>query len=249
MGAAKSKLTVNATSASIANGLLKSTEDCLTYVSADQSIIVSGQDNVVSDVTQTMSMTADASCVGSSVSVASIQNSIKTDVGQTAQTAIDKATDLVDSSGATVETDIAASVETNITEEVAKSCLSALSGKQLVLVTGNNNLVTGTNQEQKANMVSSCLLQTTQGFNAATNIADLVNQQSDYSAKGPIADATDAWASVSKSAIYMIAVFFILIIVAVIMFEVIHSRSPPGAPGEEKKKGSRLLKYGKYALL
>lgn len=228
MGGHHTKQTVNATTDIISNAVMNSMQNCVTYATGTQVISIDGTGNIVTQNVQSMTMSIQTDCVKQAVQSAEFFNDLTDQITQTIDQQTVALTQWLDSGSDTAESTINQSVTTNITENDIQNCLFSMNNKQLMVVKGDYNVLSGNVQQQKSSMVGQCLSNSTQASQAINDIANTTNQHSTYDSKNPFAFITDAFAAVFKSALAIAAVVFIMITILVIVFEL----------GTKKKKAA-----------
>ena len=230
MGGHQSKQSVNISTSVVSNIVQESTLSCLTYMNGTNIINIVGNDNVVIDATQTTSITVNSDCVSDTTQQASIQNNLTANIAQTIKDNEVAMTQWMDHSSDDNEASLTQSVTSNVTLNTVVTCLNSLSGKNVLNVVGNSNVVKKSFQSSTLNLISQCLLSQGQVTNTVTDITDTLNQHNDYTSENPFAFITDAIEAIAKSAMMLIAVIFILLICFVVVFESLHHEKKTPLP-------------------
>ena len=235
MGGHQSRQSVNISTSVVSNIVQESTLSCLTYMNGANVINIVGDDNVVIDATQTVSITVKSDCVSDASQKTDLQTNLNASITQTLKDQEVAMTQWMDHSSDDNEASLTQSVTSNVTLKTAVTCLNNLSGKNILNVEGNANVVKRSLQTNTLNLISQCLLSQGQVTNAITDITDTLNQHNDYTSENPFAFITDAIEAIAKSAMMLIAVIFILLICFVVVFESLHQKKktplPIGPPG------------------
>jgi len=230
MGGHQSKQSVNISTSVVSNIVQKSTLSCLTYMNGTNIIDVVGNDNVVIDTTQQVSITVNSDCISDATQQASLQANLTTNITQAIKDQEVALTQWMDHSSDDNEAALTQSVTSNVTLTTAVTCLNSLNGSNAVYVAGNSNVVKKSLQTSTSNLISQCLLSQGQVTNTIADITDTLNQHNDYTSENPFAFITDAIEAIAKSAMMLIAVIFILLICFVVVFESLHHKKTTPLP-------------------
>jgi hypothetical protein len=236
MGGHQSVQSVSISTNVVGSAVQKVTQSCISYVNSDNVLAVSGDGNVLGDVTQTMSVSVNSVCSANITQNAKFQNSLANSVSELLKDQEVSMTQWLDNSQDDSNAAIQQNVTTNVTSTTVQTCLDNINSQNILNITGSGNIIKDAVQSSTVSMISHCLLsqgQTSQSVNAITNT---VNQHSTYTSKNPLAFMSDAIESVIKSVIMIAAVIFIVVICFIGIFIVLRKRkrnaaaATPAAP-------------------
>lgn len=230
MGGHHSKVTNKDSTSVITDALLDTAQNCVQYVVGDQTIATYGTGNLVQGNIQDMSLRLDAGCVQRTTQAADFETKLQAQIAQKLKDQEVALTQWLDGGKTSVSSSVSNTVRTNITVKTTQNCLTRLSGTQLILTSGNANVVMDNAQRQVQNVVGQCLQDGTQSARASTDISDLINQYASYTSENPFAFITDAITAVLKSAIAIFAIIFIAIIILVAVSRLARRPAKPPPP-------------------
>jgi len=232
MGGSHSTSNVTVNSSFVANAVLTASQDSITYASGDQKMIVDGSGNIFTNNSQLMTITVSSLSKTAHDQNVDFMNKLQTSIAQNMKSQTVALTGWLNDSSQDSNASISNTVTDNITVSDIQKCVNTLDTKQIMLVSGNNNVYSGNNQKLQASLVAKCL---SSGSQSAKNIADatnMINQQTAYVSKNPLAFLTDWIASLGKN-IAMVAVLgFVLLVAFVIVLKGLHHHkgADKGAP-------------------
>ena len=236
MGGHQSKQSVHTTASVVTNAAMSVTQNCMTYLSGDQQIGVYGSGNVVQGNTQTMQLSVNTKCLSEMGQTGDFEAKLNSTVAGALKDQTQALTAWMEPGGSNQSTDITQAVTTNITFADVQDCMTTLSGRQLLVVSGNSNVVTDNLQAQTVAAVTNCMMKGQQTSRAVNDITNTVNQQAEYVSKSPFAFIGDAIAAAVQSAFAVLAGIVIFIVVVVLAVKLGRRKpaaaayaAPPGA--------------------
>jgi hypothetical protein len=212
MGGHHTKIAVRDVSTVTADVLLDSSQSCISYMHGGNKIEVSGDGNVVSNVEQIVTMDIDQGCVAKVTQGSGFQSKIANAITQSSKATTQDFTGWLDAGSTTVASEVDNTVKVDITEKVSQKCVDSLHSQNLLLVAGNNNVLSGIIQETKLNKVGNCLMQSQQMSTASSGISTTINQHAEYKVENPfgfIGDAIEAIGIAVAVFIFLIALVFV----------------------------------------
>lgn len=217
MGGHSSKQTVEVSTDIVTNSALNVTQDCMSYMSGDQVIDISGDNVVFTGNVQRATLSIDSNCVSETSQKGDFEDKLKQGVAQSLDQQQIAGTQWLDPSRDDLRTNITQKVATSVTYDNLQNCVKNLSGRQLITVSGNNAVVADNLQEQTLKLASSCLMSGGQAVEAAHDLTNSVNQHTVTENTNAFAFITDAITSVSTGWQVLIFAVIFLIVAAIVL--------------------------------
>jgi hypothetical protein len=225
MGGHSTKQTVTANTSLVSNMYMSTTQNCLTVSQGTQVMYVGGSGNVFENNQQSMTLGADMKCVQNSVNQTKVNQNIQNEIVQKLKDQQVAMTQWLDTGKTEVSANIEQKVETTITINTIQNCIAGLTGKQIMAVSGQGNVFRNNVQTQALTVVTQCVQGSQNTQDMTTDIANTINQHSEYKSENPLAFITDAIQNVIKSVIMVAAIAFIVIVAMVFLFMVLKPKS------------------------
>jgi hypothetical protein len=234
MGGHESKQSASATTNIIASAVQSVSQSCTSYQNGDNKVVIDGNGNVVGNVTQTMAVVIDSTCAAQVTQDASFQNKISDSVAQALKDQEVALTEWMDNSKDDSETHVHENITTSVTSATVQKCLNSINDENIVIVTGERNVVGHIIQTETATLLSRCLLGDGQVSDTVNDVTNTINQHSEYTSENPLAFITDAIEAILKSFMMVAAIIFIVIICFVSIFAISRhgqkKTAPPPSP-------------------
>jgi hypothetical protein len=156
MGASSSKsvssTTINTSQA--VNSLVKVVLNCSSMINGNQSFIISGNGNIISNVSQVQKLSFNSTCTQSAQNLADLQQSVASAVQQATTAQSQMISALAGDTSADSNTIIENDVKQNITQETITNIINNVIAAQEIIISGNNNVINGLTQTQTLDIVS-----------------------------------------------------------------------------------------------
>ena len=222
MGGHQSTQSAKDTTTVVSTAIQNVAQNCINYVNSDNDVVVSGNGNVVGDVTQTLSISVNSSCVAQLTQDAGFENNFENEVAQLLEDKEEAMTQWLDSSQDSVSSDVKNSITNNIKSDTVQTCLNNINSKNILDVSGNDNVVKNIVQSSTTNLITQCMLGQGQTSNTVNDVTNDINQHSQYTAESPFAFITDAIEAIAKSSMALIALGVIMLICFVSIIYILH---------------------------
>lgn len=212
MGGHTSKQSVTESTNIVSSVTQKVTQNCVTAVNSSNVVVIDGNGNILSGVDQELSVSVDSHCVAQVTQDAAFNADLKNAAVQATNTETISGLGWLDCGKDDSATTITNNVSSTTTSETVQNCLNSVQGKNLINITGNQNVLQNVLQKNTIQMFSKCVLGNAQQTSTVNDTTNTANQQSTYTAKNPFAFITDAFEATVKSVAMMIAIVFIVLI-------------------------------------
>ena len=212
MGGHTSKQSVTESTNVVSSVTQQVTQNCVTAVNSSNVIVITGNGNIVSGVDQELSVSVNSQCVSTVTQAAAFKDNVKTAAVQVTNTETISGLGWLDCGEDDSATTITNNVSSTTTSTTVQNCLNSVQGKNLINITGNQNVLQNDLQKNTIQMFSKCVLGNAQQASTVNDITNTANQQSTYTAKNPFAFIPDAIEATVKSVAMMIAIVFIILI-------------------------------------
>jgi len=190
----------------------KVTQNCVTAVNSNNEIVIQRNGNILSNIDQELSVSVSSTCMAQVVQAGTFQANLQNAAAQVTKTETISGLGWLDCGEDDSATTITNNVSTTTTSDTVQNCVNSIQGKNLINITGNQNVMQNVLQKNTIQMFSKCVLGNTQQTSTVNDITNTANQQSTYTAKNPFAFITDAFEATVKSVAMMIAIVFIILI-------------------------------------
>lgn len=240
----KSTQKISQTTEIVANAVQQTTQQSVNYVNGNNLINLSGSGNIVSDVTQTMSISVDSKTLAQVTQSATFQNTLTDTITQQIKNESIALTQWLDNSKEDNESQIYQSINTNVTSQTVQFCVNNINSQNILNVSGSGNVLAKVLQNSTVDMISQCLMGQDQSSKAINDITNTINQTSSSVSKNPFAFITDAIESVMKSAMAIAAIIFIVIVCFVGVLVYLQSRESKPKPEVFAPPGASSLMFG-----
>jgi hypothetical protein len=214
----ESKQSVLSTTTTTANIVQQTAQNCIDVSYGGNVIDVNGNYNILSGVDQTVSLSVNSDCSTFASQNSTFNSDLSDAMSQILSDQEVALTQWIDTSKDTQYTNITENVTANFTQSTVQSCVNNLNGYNVLSVTGSGNVIKNITQDVSLNILSQCLIQNSQTGSSISDITNTVNQHSTYTSTNPFAFIADALESMSRSAMAIAAIIFIVIVSFVIIF-------------------------------
>jgi len=189
-GGSKSKTTNEIITDIITNVAVSDMQNCATYINQNQSVIVDGNGNIVSGVTMVQGAQINMDCYRQSRNIIDLQNTIKNELTQAANTRSSGFPSLTSSNSAAFNK-MTESINTNISMDMLQNCASTVNQSQTVSVAGDRNIVQNVAMSQTATALKKCMSNSINNTTLGNDIGNFVSQSAttDTSLFGGMFDA------------------------------------------------------------
>jgi hypothetical protein len=178
MGGTHSTLTVNDTLNIITNSILTVKQDCVTFVTTDNSIIQYGKHNTATNIIQSIKLKVSEYCLSDIKTDNNFSNDVATKITNALTNVGVAGAQWMDDDKNTMTTTIAQDIKTSIVTTDIQDCMVTLSGKNLVQQSGVENVIVGAIQTDTLDVMKSCV-QKLDEMNTLTNVITTTVNQSD----------------------------------------------------------------------
>lgn len=233
MGGHHSKQTINETTTVAANIVQNTAQDCINVSLGSNTIAINGNYNVLDNVSQRLSVSVDSSCKTLTGQASDFNAKLQDSVAQALTDHEVAATQWMDTSKDTQETNINQSVTANFTQSTVQKCVNSVTGVNNLYVSGTGNVIKDTVQDATLNTISQCILGSQQTSSVVADIANTVNQHSEYTAENPLNFISDTFKAIANSVMAVAVIVFIVVICFVFIYmSMTHGGTtpPPFAP-------------------
>lgn len=218
MGGHESKQTVTATTTIVATNISSATQNCVQVVVGGNTLDVSGNNNVVQDNNQSVTISVTAECVQRTVNDSNFQTNLNNKIVQDLKDKGVAGTQWLDNSKDSNDTTLTNSITTSVSNTTVQNCLMSLNGSNVINVSGNNNIVSKNTQTTAIKAISTCYSKSANASDTISDITDGANQTNDHTSDNPFAFITDAITAMAKSAMMIAGFIFVAIICFVFLF-------------------------------
>jgi hypothetical protein len=187
-----------------------SIQDCLVAASGGNELDISGSGNRVDNLHQRVSISVSSDCGILGAQKGEFESKMQASVAQNLKDQSVAMTQWMDNSRRKSSEVLNQSVSTEMDQKMVQNCASKLNGKNIVTISGDNNLVTNTSQDAVLSLISSCMEQNGQAAKAAAAMTNTVNQHQAAVSENPLAFIGDAIDAAIESVGGMVALAFIL---------------------------------------
>ena len=174
--------------------------NCTSNVQAGQSFIISGNGNIVSNSTQVQALSFNAECTQTSQNIADLQSKISAAIAQVASTQTQAVMSAISAgSSSDTNTNIRNDVSQNITQRTIQNIISNVTAQQSLIISGNNNVVSGFTQNQTLSVVTTACQNAINSLKSVVDMKTAVDQDSKNEQKDPIAGMINAVGGIVNS--------------------------------------------------
>ena len=174
--------------------------NCTSNVQAGQSFIISGNGNIVSNSTQVQALSFNAECTQTSQNIADLQSKISAAIAQVASTQTQAVMSAISAgSDSDTNTNIRNDVSQNITQRTIQNIISNVTAQQSLIISGNNNVVSGFTQNQTLSVVTTACQNAINSLKSVVDMKTAVDQDSKNEQKDPIAGIINAVGGIVNS--------------------------------------------------
>ncbi len=224
MGTNQSVSTTDTTSV-VSTQIQNTTGGCMFSDDASNTIDISGNDNVVSGVTQSEKVMMSDTCVSSALSNSNLADSLANQIMSGSSNSSSSFWSAFGWTGNSTKANISNYISQFSINDTANTCSTNLNGNNVLAIVGNNNVVEGISQTEVDNLYGNCVL-TTGGTNDMINtITDATNQTATNSANNPISPIIDSIESMFKNFADIFIVGLVLIMVFILVKVLVKSSS------------------------
>lgn len=234
MGGHSSKQSVTQSTTIVASVVQNVTQNCINVVNSANEIIISGNGNVVEHNSQSGSVQVSASCSSQIQQNSDFAAAVKNGTTQVLNDTGIAGTGWLDCGSDDSATDINNKISSSVTANTVQTCLNNINSKNILVISGNQNVVAANAQMQTVKLFSTCILGQAQQVSTVNTVTNTANQQSTYTSKNPFAFITDAIEGAFTSVVMMVAVVFIILVCLAALTLVLvkvgggrHNKSPP----------------------
>ena len=184
--------TVNA-STSVATTVANS---CISYLSADNQIAIDGNGNYVGKAVQSIHASVNAPCVTTALSSTSIAATVAATAGQTANETSIAGTQWLDNSSNSVHDNVTDNLTNVVQSTSTQTCLVDLNTSNAIAVAGDGNTIVNTVQSSTSDMVSKCVMNSSDTMSAASAATNTSNQYLKTQSENPFAFLGDCMVAI-----------------------------------------------------
>jgi len=160
MGAGSSKSTVNQENIStiINEVIVQQAMNCSVVINTDQSINISGEDNVISNVEMVQGVQISASCFSSSISVNNMNTQIKEQIENLVKQSSGLKILSFDENVSSQTTKIMNNIQNVLNTSNLLNCATAVNNSQSINITGKRNIAKNIAMTQTVEAVRKCVM-------------------------------------------------------------------------------------------
>jgi hypothetical protein len=229
MGGHQTKQSVEQSTKIGANVMQKTVSNCLTTTLSQNCLNVSGSNNYVSGVHQSVSIGRDAKCSTFASQNNTFKNDLKSSITQALEDKEVAGLQWMDTSKDENTVAIKRDIEATFTQETVQACVDNHVVGNCINVTGTSNTVENITQEAVLNSFSDCILSEKQTSEMVNKITDTTNQHATYTSENPLAFIGDAMKAIATSIAAVAAVIVIVLICFVFLFFMMSRGGATGA--------------------
>ncbi len=215
---------------------------CRTNTVVAQKFVLSGSYNTINNFKMVQYLKLSADCSQDTKSVADLQQSVANAVQQSAAAQSVSLIGVLGASSSEVNTNILSEIRSKITQRTVLDIINSTNAEQVVVISGNNNIVTNFEMSQTAEIL-------------AKNCQNVINQLSSVQAVDNAAKSSstatqtnfisDILSSIFKGLTSLSLVWMIVIIVGIIVLAIVVIKGGPimafFGKGDAAKKGGGIF--------
>jgi hypothetical protein len=198
--------------------ILTSMQSCGTNVDLEQSLNVSGQGNVVSNLYMEQIFTSILTCVNKTDWMSKLQNDISTNIKQSSETKSVALLGILGASNSDVNLNIDNSVKNAINLKTMTSMINNIRQKQSVNVSGVGNVVRYASLKQVQSNISSSVQEIVASIDVLNKITNTGDQKSKATQDDPIKDFFDGVANVLTGPLKWITIMIVGALALLVIF-------------------------------
>ena len=231
MGGHQSKQSISASTRVVGSVVQKVAQDCISYVNAENIIVIRGNGNIVGTVDQSVSIRVDSDCRILSSQDAEFTTKLNDSMTQVLSDQQIALTQWLDNSKDDTENSISQTIKNKVTQTTVQTCLTNVNGHNVFAISGDDNVVSKATQSSAIDVISNCMLNQGQQSDTVSDISNTINQHSTYVSQNPLAFLTDTLEAIMKSAMTLLAVVFIVIVCFIVIYMGLRrDKKPPPPP-------------------
>ena len=213
MGGHQSKTTLNDTTNIITHAILKQVQNCVSQTSGKDIVRISGNNNVIKDVDQSITISVNQKCVNDETNKSNFNSKVANSVAQTLSDSDVALTQWADGSSTLADAQLVTNLTTNIEDITVQKCISKLDGENIIDISGTSNVVEGIHQIQAADLISNCLQSSKKILETSAEVSTIANQRAKHISTNPLAFISDIIGSIGSNIIIVIILIIVMVIV------------------------------------
>ena len=221
MGGSSSKQTATDTTNMMTDVVTSSTANCITAAGQNGNwIILAGNDNSISDLTQSVNIEINPGQKGCSFN-SGFSSTLSGQIGSTltgaANTSTNNASQALDWNSTTQSDSVTNNILTTYAITNTLNCLTSANGQNILVVEGSGNTVDDVKQQVAEKITTNCVYDSPTTLNTTYGVTSTINQSNKYSAS-VLGNLSDIFSAIfSKSGIVIVIAFVILVALAVML--------------------------------
>ena len=248
-GGSSSQTITNVSTSTVVDVLTSNIMNCGSSTSARQRLLVSGNNNVLNGVSQTLTITLSSNCFQDAKNLAKVQQEVSQAIKNAAESQSVTITGALSNSSSNAETYIDTEVKQTITQKNLTNIINNVNTEQELVISGNSNIIKNISQNLTQDLVyknAQTLLNTMKSIQALENSADTSSKATQKSLIIGLIDSLLSGISGIFGNFGVIFVIVIAIIVAGLFFARKEIMKVLGF-GDDEKNQFRLPNYNRYA--
>lgn len=224
MGGTHSSASATATATIINNYAQNFSANCSTDSSGNNSFIVTGNGNTVQNIIQSSSSSSDAKCSvynpQSVSSVATLSAAIQASSSSVSQ----QFTGFLDDTSSDANTTIHSTIANTINQQTVFNCGVSANSTNLVVVDGSGNTVNSVDQTSTVNVISNCLMQSSQSASVVANITQAAASTSTATTQSWMQPFVTMFESIMVDGIIALVAFVIFVVLIVLVYKMMEKK-------------------------
>ena len=213
MGGHQSKTTLKDTTNIITQAILKQVQDCISQTSGKDIVRVSGNNNVIKDIDQSITIRVNQKCVNNETDNSNFNNKVANTVAQTLKDNDVALTQWADGSSTLADAQLVTNLTTNIEDVTVQKCISKLDGENIIDISGAGNVVQHIHQTQASDLISNCLQSSKKILETSAEVSNIANQRAEHISTNPLAFISDIIGAIGSNIIIAIIMIIVMVIV------------------------------------
>jgi hypothetical protein len=215
MGGSSSKTTISDTANLLSSATMSSVVTCIATDSNSNNINVTGNDNIIKNISQSDKFTFKTNCLNDTSNENNMIQRLNNNTASSQAAEQQALAGFLDASTQSISDKIATNVLNTITISTANTCMTQVTSNNNFNVNGNQNVADGIKQTSDIDVLESCLLQAAQQNDTATTITNISNMAQSYKSDSLFEPFTSAFQNIAEAG--MLGIFIIIFIVACII--------------------------------
>lgn len=211
MGGASSSTKINKEINVVNDAIMESTNECKTETDMSNLLNFSGSGNVISGLRQRNVASFRNDCSLLNPQSADYVNKLASTINTSTENSTGAVFGLLDNSSASSKVNVKTNIASALRQSVVSKCINNLTQKNIVSFIGDQNKLSNVDQDNIADLVTSCIMDTKQTASINNDLNLTESLRTSNKVDNLLQPFTDAFTTTSQSFMIMVVVIIIVV--------------------------------------